>query len=1659
MRVALAVKHKISYRNLLTLFETGFIMQTLPRQYYRYFIILLLSVLLAACNDGQEEKTAALAQNLVKQYAEIDFVVNTINEQPYDNTPALSVNLSAPIDRNKQFQSYLKLTDAKGNLIDGSWLLSSDDKQLFFLGIEPDQDYIVTVFKGLSAITGKNLVTKVQKKIHSRHLTPFVDFASKGSLIPATLVKGLPVVSVNIDQVDVDFYRVKADKISQFLGDWRGKLSEVNAWDVRDYNYLSDLVYTSRFNLSPPKNQRYTTHLDIHSIAQLNEPGVYLAVMKVAGQYTDHQLNYFTISDIGIHTHTLSDQLNVYVSSLETGEALTDVELSFLDKLGQELAVLSSDQQGVAQLMQGQEQAKVLIATKGKHLSVLRLKRAALDLSEFKGEGSLDSPLVLFTYGPRDIYRPGETVIFNGLLRDHTGQSVANPPLKAVIKKPDGQALHYFTWQADDTGLYHETFNLPKQANTGQWTLEVTVPGANNVDYHFQVEDFLPERMALQLGAAEYSKQVLPKQALSVPVIGRYLYGAPATGNILSSQVTLKANQHPVRQYRDFYFGETDEKIPFSDYMGFSPDDLKLDAKGQGIIAVKDKWKAVQNTPVTIELVASLYETGGRAINRFIKYIYWPHESLIGVRSVLNLGDLTANSSAEFELIHIAHDGSQPAAEVLLTLTHEQREYYWEYQADGNEGWQQSYTQNNTPVFTQQISLSADTIEKLKLPLEQGQYLLKIKNIKTGQTTTLRFNAGQDWGALTEQSAKPDRVVMQWDKKSYLPGDIAQLKIIPPHQGNGFIIVENSQESLWFKRLSVPAQGLTVAIPVDESWNKHDIYASAVVFRAGNVKQKITPNRAVGLLHLPLDKTAQVLHLELTTETDKIRPESSLNTHIKLLNVQAGEEVFVTLAAVDIGVLSPTDFSTPDPLKMFLAKRRYGVDQHDVYGNIVEILEGGLRKARFGGDGYEDNGTMPRTDVKIVSLFTGPVKLNEQGEADISLDIPDFNGKLRLMALAYSGKRFGAAENYVTVAAPIIAEAALPRFLAGGDQSLLTLDILNQSGAEQTISVRLASAGPVHIDAQTQTLQLAHQQKQVLKFPLSADHAFDQADLTLHLSNNLDGEQKIELQREWHLAVRPAYPAINHVIRKQIAAKKKLTIAIPVKQFLLDSTQVKLSIAAQPPLNITEQLTELLTYPYGCLEQTTSTSYPWLFLNTQRINQFKLTETKVDGEAIDFTQRTVQINRSMMRLAGMQRGNGSFGLWDSDGEEEYWLTAYVSDFLLDAREQGFQVPEPLLNKALERLLRYVNTEGGMYREPYSSKPKHSTLAYQAYAAYVLSRVNHAPLGSLRTLFDQHKNESQSGLPLVHLGVALINQGDIKRGNQAIQQALTIKRPARLYLADYGSPLRDLSLMTYLLNKHKLSSPASEQLVFQLSGALGTRQYLSTQERNALFLTALELSGSEQKAWVAKLIVNKVTQRLEQKEPYQARLSAEEIPDKISIHSLHDKPLFMQIRIKGYPQKAPDAMMDTFKIQRHYYTLKGEAVDLTQLKVGELLLVHLKLKAKERISQALVVDLLPAGFELENQNMDNSIKLSNLDLEIDGQSVDRLLYEDSINYQEYRDDRYIVALDMYEGDVNDLFYLVRMVTPGTYTVPPVYIEDMYRPYIRGIGAANAKATIK
>ena len=1582
---------------------------------------------------------------LKQRYAGRELSVVDVSEIQLDGASTLSVSFSVPLDPQQKFADKLHLVDSKSGKVDGAWELSDNLMELRLRHLEPQRKLVLTVDAGLLAVNDAKLAGEYVSRLETRDLQATVGFASRGSLLPTRLAEGLPVIALNVDKVDVEFFRIKSESLPAFLAQW-GRNNSLQSYESRELLPMAELVYGGRFDLNPARNTRETLLLPIAGLKPLQQPGVYLAVMRASGTYNYSQpATLFTLSDIGLSVHRYQNRLDVFTQALEGGKVLDDVSLELLDSDGRVVGQGKTGQGGHAQLPLPKK-AEVLLAHQGQQTSLLRLNSAALDLAEFNIGGPQSHPLQFFVFGPRDLYRPGETVLLNALLRDADGNAVKPQPVSVEVRRPDEQVSRKFVWDADASGLYQYQLQLAGEAPTGRWQLVFDLGDGKPQLYEFLVEDFLPERLALELKGSD--QPIKPGDTAQISVNGRYLYGAPAAGNRLSGQVYVRPLREAVKSLPGYQFGSVTEEELSQD---LELEEAALDEDGEVLISLDSKW-AEAKSPLQLIVQASLQESGGRPITRRVVQPVWPAERMPGLRALFDGEETDGDGPVEFELLMANNQGQKLAADNLkVRLIRERRDYYWNY--SDNDGWSYHFNEKFLTLAEETLSIKAGDTAKVSFPVEWGPYRVEVEDPQTGVTSSLRFWAGYRAQDNAEGGAvRPDQVKLALDKPAYADGDTATVTVTPPAAGNGYLLVESADGPLWWQAIEVPAEGKSFAVKLDPKWSRHDLYVSALVIRPGERKANVTPKRAVGVLHLPLDRTQRKLGLSLSAP-EKMRPKQPLSVKIQARNADGSvpKQVHVLLAAVDVGILNITEYPTPDPYSSLFGRKAYGADQLDVYGQLIEAGQGRLASLAFGGDAaLAKGGKRPDTSVTIVALQSAPVTLNEQGEGQVSVEIPDFNGELRLMAQAWTDDRYGMAEAKTVIAAPLIAELSAPRFLAGGDQTSLALDLSNLSGKAQTLQVQLSTEGQLAlVDTAAQSVALTPGQRTTLRIPLRALGGFGQGKVKV-LVNGLDlpGENLPPFTREWTLGVRPAYPAL---LKHYRAVLKEQPWSLPDSELALfepAGREALLSLSSRPPLNLGEQIRALKAYPYGCSEQTTSGLYPSLYADAASLKRLGL-----EGEPEAERKRKIELG--IERLLGMQRYNGSFGLWGADGEEEYWLTAYVTDFLLRARDQGFGVPADALKKANERLLRYLQ-ERNLIEVDYSENAEHTRFAVQAYAGLVLARSQQAPLGALRSLFER-RSDARSGLPLVQLSVALQLMGDQPRAGQALVAGLAATRKANDWLADYGSPLRDQALILALLQEYDLDKGQREERLFELSDQLAASPYLSTQERNSLFLAGRSLLGKPEANWTAQLSSGTQTRELNNAQP-GLKLQGPLLASPLTLSNAGSEPVYQQLTISGYPQQAPAPGGENLSIRREYLGMNGEPLDLKALASGDLVLVHIAVSAKQRVPDALVVDLLPAGLELENQNLAQSAaSLENASSKV--KQWRESMQNASLKHQEFRDDRYVAALNLDGYGTTHLLYLARAVTPGTYRVPPPQVESMYRPNWQAVGETVPEMVIK
>ena len=1620
-----------------------------------FFIGLIAAAALAGCKRNESGQLPEASGEPIKaQAAKVEgFALVGAYPDQHDGDLAIALEFSRPLVSSQDFDALLVVKDANGAVVKGSWVLDDKGLVLRFPSVEAAKDYEVTLKAGLSAADGTRLGKDDTRKVHTGELDPAVGFASQGSVLPARESRGLPVVSINVPEVDVEFLRVSEKQLPKFFAEYQ-RGGRRGSWDL-DSEYgdstplgkLAEPVYLNRFVLGGKPNERVLTYLPIQDIRELQDPGLYFAVMKRTGKFAgEFETAFFTVSDIGLHTRAYKDKLFVHTASLQDGSATGSVELKVLDARGEAVLAGKTDGNGNALLNYTLDAGHVLVATRGKDVSMLPFNQPALDLSEFAVAGREQAWFDVFAWSGRDLYRPGETVRISALLRDNDGRPVPAPkqgggqPVFLRLKQPDGKVFRETRLQPGAQGYFSFEQAIPTEAPTGRWQVEFRTDPASKEAVQgmtLRVEEFLPERMKLDLDAAQ--PVLKPGEALKLKATAAYLYGAPASGNRFTAKLAVAIEQHPLDQLPGYFFGDPTMELP-KDAKDIIDTTLPENGVLQEDIALPAEAKP--RSPIAAIVSGSVYETGGRTVNRTLKRVLWPANALVGIRPLFDDKDgADANANAGFEVVRVDAGGKpQPGKGLKATLVRELRDYHWNYDEDG--GWDYDFTRRFENKDTRTLDVGAGA-SKIDFPVEWGEYRLDVFDPATGLTTRYPFRAGWSWDDQNRGlDARPDKVKLALDRTGYKAGDTLKVTVTPPHAGKGLLMVE-SDRMLYVQAIDAKP-GSTFSIPVTKDWERHDVYVTALVFRGGSAPSKITPARAVGVVHVPMDRRDRRVAVGLSVPK-QMRPEQNLPVTVSVPEL-AGQLAHVTVSAVDVGILNITRFPVPDANAQFFAQRRFGVDAYDIYGRVIESFEGGSAKIRFGGDmalSALPQAKRPTSRVQTVDLFSGPVKLDGKGNARVALKVPDFNGTLRVSALVYSDTRYGNRDRETVVRAPIVAEASLPRVLAPGDRSTVTLDVQNFTGKAGVFKVTVNGEGPLDIGEGSRTTDLAVDAKRTLTFPVTADEGYTTAKVRVRVEGN-----GFKVDRRYDVPVRAGWPA---VLRSRTQVLDSLT---PVEMgagfadgLMPGSVTARMTVSALPPIPFASALKGALEYPYGCAEQTTSKGYAALELDDATAKMLG-----IDG--LDAKKRRERMEGAFGRLASMQVSNGHFSMWGDDDHVNPGLTPYIAEFLLDAREGGFAVPDAVLQKALTRLNEDLLAGGAQFYG--YDRRDHLKFANQAYAGYVLARVNRAPLGTLRALYDNERGKSLTGLPLVHLGIALSLQGDKTRGAKAIAEgfARTGDRPD--YLGDYGTKLRDDALMIALVHERKLAKPEFDRRAISLGRELDARRnsgwlWLSTQEQVALARLGKALMVDQKKLVSGQWSIGGDAEAVAPVRLFGRSVDHAALARGLRFVPEGSPPLYASLDVAGIPRSAPAPDNRQIGIERRYYTTDGKEWKGGTLKEGEALIVRVGITANVAMPDALFTDLLPAGLEIENFNLGDAKQWA--EVVVDGIAISDRGSAADVKHEEFRDDRYVAALKLDRGDTAKVFYLVRAVTPGTYTVPPSLVEDMYRPDIRGVGKAS------
>jgi uncharacterized protein YfaS (alpha-2-macroglobulin family) len=1509
--------------------------------------------------------------------------------------------------------------------------LSVAEKQLCVEGLQHGDQYTVTLRAGLPSVVHETLSKSADFAIYVRDRKPSVRFSTSAYVLPRTGQRGIPVISVNTKSVAIEVYRISdRNLIDTVTGTASSGSDFQQSLDRYDLNRLAKsrgmAVWKGDLAVEGQAlNQEVTTAFPVDQAIGALQPGVYVMVAQpqedksVDDVYDSLATQWFIVSDLGLTAFSGNDGIHVFVNSLASTDAKKNIELRLISRANEVLAVRTTDyygqalfEPGLANGEGGAAPALLAAADGAGDFAFLNLRSPAFDLTD-RGVSGRPAPngLDAFVYAERGVYRSGETAYLTALLRDAQGSAALNVPLTLVVERPDG--VEFRRAVIEDQGLGGHALALPinAAAPTGTWHVRAfTDPKRPPVgETTFLVEDYVPDRIAFDLTSPTgHISQTVPAE---VAVAGRFLYGAPAANLDLDGEVTIAAAKERFG-FAGYQFGLADDEV---DPARQPLDDLPAtDDAGNARFSVTLDKPPASTHPLEAQIAVRMAEPGGRAVEHTITLPVTANANMIGVKPLFAGRTLADGASANFDVVVAAPDGTAVAQHGLKFQLLRIDTHYQYYKRDGN--WNFEPIKTTTRIADGTVDTAPDKPGRIAVPVHFGRYRMDVSSADpNGPETSFDFDAG--W-YVEANADTPDMLDVALDKPEYRPGDTMTLAVTA--QSAGRVTLNIIGDRLLATQTADVKPGLSqVKVSVGKDWGA-GAYVVATLRRPLDAPAQRMPGRAIGVQWFSIGRAARTLAVDLSAPS-LVRPNTHLRVPLKIEGLASGEEVRVAVAAVDVGILNLTNYKPPAPDDYYLGQRALAADIRDLYGNLIDGMQGAAGQVRSGGDAGAQLQSSPPAGPPV-ALYSGLVAVAKDGSAEIGFDIPDFAGTVRLMAVAWSKDRTGHATTDITVRDPVVLSATLPRFVLPGDRSTIHLDLDNVEGQAGDYMITAASAGAVIAGAgATQTLTLRAKERGAIAVPITANAVGTGA-----IKVDVSGPAGFALERNYAVAVRPPGQILARRTIQPLAKGESLTLSGDMLADLVPGTgSVSVSIGSSAALDAASLYAALDRYPFRCSEQITSRALPLLY-----VGDFAGAASPAGGA--DSAER---IRGAIESLLARQGANGSFGLWSAGGDD-VWLDAYVTDFLTRARERNFAVPDGAFRLALDRL---HNAAADL------TDPGKNGGIDLAYALYVLARNGTAPIGDLRYLADAKLDVLTTPIAKAQVAAALAMLGDRPRAERVYAAALADiapqPQPELVSREDYGSTLRDAAALVSLASETGAAAATVQTAVQRVEAARASLRPTSTQEDAWLLLAADAMTKN---AGNIALDVNGQAV----KQQFYRTLAADALKDPVRVTNAGDDEVKAVVTVSGAPLTPEPAAESGFKVERQDYTLDGDPIDTSQVKQNTRIVVVLKItEAEPQFGRLVLTDYLPAGFEIDNPRLVSSGDADTLPWFTDAAEPVST---------EFHDDRFAAAFERKSGDpaVFSVAYVARAVAPGKYVRPQASVEDMYRPERYGRTASGS-----
>ncbi|SHN70161.1 alpha-2-macroglobulin family protein [Desulfovibrio litoralis] len=1525
-----------------------------------------------------------------------------------------------------------------------------------FADFEKGIPYTITLKPGLASSRGL-LTEPFQKVAVFSDSRKGLAFSGKGTHLSLDLPALIKVSSVGVDKIDLTASRLFENNIPVMVN-----LGYNKGYELYRFDQLAQVTSKGSAKLDRSKLEQVQNNLiDFKKLVNAKS-GVYL--LNATGVRDDD--NYYgessdkrfvVLSDLGLAAKQNGDSLIVWVNSLAKAQAVEGVEIKVYTSENQLISSGTTDKSGLLKVDLKGQSPSLFTAQKGEELSYLALNEDLLGTmkADFGGKTFISSGYSALTFLPRGIYKPGETIDFKVVLRDAKFLPPAKEfPVLWQIKNPADELLNSGSAMINSEGTFSVKQEIPFSGRVGTYSIRVFLPGEEKSLLSFEsfiVEDFIPPRLNIALNYAKDKYVVENNIELDAKV--KYVFGAVGKNLQYEAGIALSEKPYSHKDWRDYSFSSV--HVDFNDIIEKNFASGELDEQGK--TQIKYTYNNTAPLPQSLEFSTTFraMEDGGRWLANRETVAVFPKPVLLGIN--LSNNDIYTGQDLGLNFVAIKPDASVAETELLKFEVFKIQRYSFLME---NE----DYTRTGSAYEYQSLSkadikLTGGKGKTSFTPKSSGDYVVKVSDPKTGAAGSLRFYVYGYGRAETQSSATIERVKLSFDKASYKIGDTAKLTINSPFSGRLILTVGNSKE-FYSSDMNMKENEITVDIPITQEFSPQ-AFCTAWVSRPIEEGKEWSAHRVFGVERINIDHSDKKLNIAFEVP-ERIEPAQSISVKLKITDSEGKPvEGEFSLALVDEAVLKLTNHPLTDLFAYFYGNYALASYLYDMYDWLMPLEAAVHPLLKVGGDmaAAAGDSDMPlyKRKQQVLSIFMPLLKTDKNGEASVPINIPEYSGKARLSIIALAGSKFGSRAEGIEIRRNVTVEPTVPLVLAPGDEFVIPVKaFVGKQEKEKDIKVEInvIVEGPIKLVSENiHKLKLQPGESETLFIKAKAVPQDEKAEAVgiakVHVLTKIN--EKTDFKSSIETVVRPPYPFITKVDMGIFS--KDSTLDFQSVKFLKGTENRALSVAPTPAVNLLKLVRFLDDYPYGCLEQTVSRSWSFLFLPDMLATLNPDIDLKEQGKT--------GLKKALFDLLAMRLSSGSFSYWP--GYYNYvndWGSVYAAHFLTEVSQSStMPIPGDMLQNSLAWLREYLSMSPNAESSSYA-------LSTKAYACYVLALNGDYQLGWMQYLSDNQDNMYESGR------IFLAGAYSAYKGNATPLRELNLKKVQKVNANSYqrtleGS-LRNRALQLLMWSQFEPNSKEASALAVDIVKEIQNASYFTTQEAGVSLMALAKYLKYTKAGEPYTVTITDLNDQLVLKATEKAIATVGNAllsqSDSLNVAFEGKGSAYYSLNRSGVPLEAPTPMAKGMALQRYFVLADGTEINIEdaiakkqviKLAQGSRVLVRISLTNtnEDLLKDVVIADLLAGGFELEGTALlsDAPSNTANNSEESDEEDYDpssRSSFNAPPVRFEKREDR-VVIVDPVVSDSATYTYAMRAVHKGTFVLPPSSASCMYSPEYQAI----------